>query len=73
MSNQWKTALRFGLVWGILTALIMTALDAWEKYTSAAFMTWKFAVKVVVLLILGIAIGYYNWKQKQQEQQEAKS
>jgi hypothetical protein len=68
MGERWKTALRFGLPWGITMPILMTALEAWERHTSDVFMTSFFAVKLVFFLILGILVGYYNYKPRQKDE-----
>ena len=66
MSEKTKYLLKIGLLWAILMASIGTALEAWEKDDFGIFLTWKYAVKMIIFFVVGMIVAHFNWKERQQ-------
>lgn len=72
MGERWEYQIKKGLPFGISMPLIMTLFDWYgtsETFTEA-FFSWKFLVKFIVFMTLGIfAIGYSYWREKQKNEE----
>lgn len=68
MSERWKYQIKTGLPFGIGFPVFMTIMEAWSNDSAMVFISWKFVVKLLVMVAVGVfVIGYYNWKAKQKE------
>lgn len=65
MSQKAKYFLKIGIFWAVFMAIATTLLEAWQKGSFEVFATWYFAVKLPVYFLLGIGIGYFNWKNRE--------
>jgi hypothetical protein len=66
MTARWKYQFRFGLLWGTLMTVLMTAFNAWENENWHMFLKWNFLLRLAVFCAVGIfLVGYFNWKDKE--------
>ena len=65
MSERWKYQIRVGLFYGIVTTLLITIFDLFDKSFYESFFSMEFLRRIVIFILVGIFIvGYYNWKEK---------
>ncbi|RZJ27574.1 MAG: hypothetical protein EOO48_11605 [Flavobacterium sp.] len=67
MTHKTKYLLKMGVYWSILMACITTGIAAWGEGSFSEFYSWKFVAKLVVYFVLGIGVGYFNWRQNEKE------
>jgi hypothetical protein len=69
MSERWKYQIKSGSFFGVTMTIVSSLFDLSEKDFTAIFFSYKFIVRLVIFLILGIfVLGYYNWKEKIKKQ-----
>lgn len=65
MSTRWKTALRFGILWGVLMMLFSLLFDLQEKSFQEIVSSPIFWIRSVTYTIVGIfPIGYFTYAGK---------
>ena len=65
MSERWKTALNFGLIWGILMSLFTLLVDLQEKTFHEIITSNLFWVRAAGYTVLGIfPVGYFSYRKK---------
>lgn len=70
MSDRWKYQIKSGLPFGLLLPIFITALDWYGTSFEEAFLTQKFMISLAVFLFAGIfIIGYFNWREKQKNEE----
>ncbi|NUY81273.1 hypothetical protein HUK80_10230 [Flavobacterium sp. MAH-1] len=66
MSERWKTALKFGLLWGILMLIFSALFDLQEKTLSEIVNSGSFWLRSLVYTLVGIfPVGYFSAGKKQ--------
>lgn len=66
MSERWKTALKFGLLWGILMLIFSALFDLQEKTLSEILNSGSFWLRSLVYTLVGIfPVGYFSVGKKQ--------
>jgi hypothetical protein len=70
MRERWKYQIKAGLPFGLIMPIAITAMDWYGTSFEEAFLTRKFLVYLGVFLFGGIfVIGYFNWKEKQKNEE----
>ena len=65
MSERLKTALNFGLVWGLLMSLFTLLVDLREKDFQDILVSNGFWIRAAGYTILGIfPVGYFSYQKK---------
>ncbi len=65
MSERWKFQLKTGLIWGLITTFIISAIDTFEMSLEGAFLSRKSLLRIFFMVLTGIFIvGYFSWKKK---------
>ena len=69
MSKRWKYQIKHGLFYAVIMAVIIGLFEMQNNTLAEIFFTQRFALKFVVLLLVGIfLIGYLNWRELQKKQ-----
>jgi hypothetical protein len=65
MNERWKYQIRIGLLWSVITLIIIAFMESEEMSFFEQFTTPKGLLRLISLPIIGIFIfGYFMWKQK---------
>jgi nicotinamide riboside transporter PnuC len=70
MWERWKYQIKTGLPFGLILPIVITSFDWYGTSFSEAFWTKKFLFSLIVFLFSGIfIIGYFNWREKQKNEE----
>jgi len=68
MNNRWKTAIKFGLIWGVIMSILTLLFDLHEKSLEAIIGSQGFWFRSLGYTILGIfPVGYFSYLREKPE------
>lgn len=68
MTERWNYQIKQGLLYGLIMSVLSAGFELQEKTFEEAFMSYRFLIRLLIFIVVGIfLIGYLNWKEKQKQ------